>query len=85
MMASPAGGESEGEDMQNEASPREMNDRIYRSLRRSGAEEGAFGCECGSERCDERVELLAIEYAARESQPLLAPGHEQVAPDRPPP
>lgn len=30
---------------------------------------------CG---CAERVELLVIEYAAREEEPLLAPGHKRV-------
>jgi len=69
--------------MHNRASPRELNDRTYRSLRRSGDEEGAFACECGSDGCDERLQLLSIEYAARESHPLLAPGHEPVASDRP--
>jgi hypothetical protein len=58
-----------------------MNDRTYRSLRRSGDEEAEFVCECGSDSCDERMLLLAIEYAARETQPLLARGHEQVATD----
>jgi len=38
--------------MENRASPREMNDRAYRSLQRAGAE---------------RVGLLVLEYAARES------------------
>ncbi|HKO73910.1 MAG TPA: hypothetical protein VJU01_01210 [Gaiellaceae bacterium] len=52
-----------------------MNDRVYRSLRRVGAEEGDFACECQAQGCNERVERLLIEYAARESQPLLAPGH----------
>ena len=61
--------------MENQASPREMNDRVYRSLRRVGAEEGDFACECQAQGCNEQVERLLIEYAARESQPLLAPGH----------
>jgi len=72
-------GEFKGEGMENRASSREMNDRTYRSVRRAGAEEGDFACECGSEGCSERMGLLAIEYAAREDQPLLAPGHERVA------
>jgi hypothetical protein len=62
--------------MEHQASPRELNDRVYRSLRRAGAEEGDFACECQAQGCNERVERLLIEYAARESQPLLAPGHE---------
>jgi hypothetical protein len=66
--------------MENRASVREMNDRTYRSLRRAGAEEGDFACECESEGCNGRMGLLAIEYAARDDQPLLAPGHERVAP-----
>jgi len=66
--------------MENRASGREMNDRTYRSLRKIGAEEGDFACECGGDRCSERMERLVIEYAARDDGPLLAPGHhEQVA------
>jgi hypothetical protein len=67
--------------MENRASPQEMNDRTYRSLRRTGAEGGDFACECGGEGCSERIGLLMIEYAARDSQALLAPGHRQVVPD----
>ena len=67
--------------MENQASPRELNDRVYRSLRRSGAEEGDFACECQARDCEERVGRLLIEYAARESQPLLAPGHQASATD----
>jgi hypothetical protein len=66
--------------MENRASPQEMNDRAYRSLRRAGEEEGDFACECGSAGCNERIELLAIQYAARDDGPLLAPGHHRVAP-----
>jgi hypothetical protein len=66
--------------MENRASPQEMNDRTYRSLRRAGAEEGDFACECESEGCNVRIGLLMIEYAARDDGPLLAPGHERVAP-----
>ena len=62
--------------MENRASPQEMNDRVYRSLRRNGAEEGAFACECEAQGCSEQVVRLLIEYAARENQPLVAPGHE---------
>jgi hypothetical protein len=54
---------------------RDLNDRTFRVLWGLGAEEGDFVCECGRKGCDERLELLVIEYAARESQPLLAPGH----------
>jgi hypothetical protein len=54
---------------------REVNDRAYNILWRLGTESGDFACECGSKGCDQRVELLVIEYAARDAQPLLAPGH----------
>ena len=56
---------------------REVNDRTYNVLWGLGADEGDFACECGSKGCDERVELLVIEYAAHGAQPLLAPGHAQ--------
>jgi hypothetical protein len=77
------GGEIEGRGMENVGSPeplREVNDRAFGYLRRSGAERGDFACECGSQDCSEQVELLLIEYAAREDQPLLAPGHRQNLP-----
>jgi hypothetical protein len=67
--------------MENQASLRELNDRVYRSLQRTGAEGGDFACECEAHDCEERVERLLIEYAAREGQPLLAPGHEASSPD----
>jgi hypothetical protein len=54
---------------------RERNDRAYSRLWVVEAEKGDFACECGTKGCDERVELLVIEYAARGDQPLLAPGH----------
>ena len=54
---------------------REVNDRTYSVLWGLGAEEGDFACECGSKGCDVRVELLVVQYAARENEPLLAPGH----------
>jgi hypothetical protein len=70
--------------MENERTPelvvREVNDRAYSVLWGLGAEEGDFACECGQEGCEERVDLLVIEYAARDSRPLLAPGHRVVAP-----
>ena len=66
--------------MENRASPQEMNDRAYRSLQRAGEEEGDFACECGGDSCNERIELLAIQYAARDDGPLLAPGHRRIAP-----
>jgi hypothetical protein len=74
------GRRSKEKTLENRASPREINDRTYRSLRRIGAEEGDFACECGGERCNERIELLPIQYAARDDGPLLAPGHEPIAP-----
>jgi hypothetical protein len=58
---------------------REVNDRTYSVLWGLGAEEGDFACECGSEGCEERVVLLVIEYAARDDEPLLAPGHKRVS------
>lgn len=69
--------------MENGALPnlmREVNDRTFSSLRGFGAEKGDFACECGGEGCRERVELLVIEYAARDDQPLLAPAHRRLAP-----
>ena len=59
---------------------RDVNDRTFESLRGFGAEEGDFACECGGEGCQERLELLVIEYAARDDQPLLAPRHQRFAP-----
>ena len=59
---------------------RDVNDRIYSVLWGLGAEDGEFVCECGDEGCTERLEVLVVEYAARDQQPLLAPGHPQVAP-----
>jgi hypothetical protein len=58
---------------------REVNDRTFNVLRGLGSEDGDFHCECGKEGCAERLELLVIEYAAREEEPLLAPGHKRVA------
>jgi hypothetical protein len=58
---------------------REMNDRTYNILWGLGAEDGDFACECGRNTCVERVDLLVIEYAARDARPLLAPGHALVA------
>ena len=57
---------------------REVNDRTYSVLWGLGAEEGDFACECADEDCEARVMLLVIEYAARDDEPLLAPGHERV-------
>ena len=57
---------------------REVNDRTFASLQRFAAEEADFACECGGADCRERVNLLAIEYAARDDKPLLAPGHKRV-------
>lgn len=59
---------------------REVNDRAFGVLRSFGSEEGDFACECGERDCCERVELLLIEYAARDDRPLLATGHRQAAP-----
>jgi hypothetical protein len=67
--------------MENGLSPRptrDVNDHAYGVLWGLGAEEGDFACECGERGCHERVELLVIEYAARDDQPLLAPGHKPV-------
>lgn len=64
--------------MENGTSPellRELNEHTYNVLWGLGAEEGDFACECGDQGCDERMGFLVIEYAARDSQPLLAPGH----------
>jgi hypothetical protein len=58
---------------------REVNDRTFNVLRGLGSEDGDFHRECGKEGCAERLELLVIEYAAREEEPLLAPGHKRVA------
>ena len=59
---------------------REVNDRAYNVLWGFGVEEGDFACECGEKGCRERVGLLVIEYAARDDRPLLAPGHQRLAP-----
>jgi hypothetical protein len=69
--------------MENVLSPvplREVNDRAYSMLWGLGAEEGDFACECGGKECRERVQLLVIEYAARDDQALLAPGHRPLIP-----
>lgn len=69
--------------MENGTSPellRELNEHTYNVLWGLGAEEGDFACECGERDCCERVELLLIEYAARDDRPLLASGHRQAAP-----
>jgi hypothetical protein len=39
---------------------REVNDRAYNRLWGLEAEKGDFACECGSNGCDERVELLGL-------------------------
>jgi hypothetical protein len=57
---------------------REVNDRTYNILWGLGAEDGDFACECGRNSCVERVDLLVIQYAARDARPLLAPGHAPV-------
>jgi hypothetical protein len=57
---------------------RDMNDRTFGVLRELRVEEGEYCCECGKKECGERLELLVIEYAAREERPLLAPGHKRV-------
>jgi hypothetical protein len=58
---------------------RAVNDRIFHTRVELHEQDGNFACECGHEDCSERLELATIEYAARESQPLLAPGHKRVA------
>ena len=55
------------------------NDRIYNVSWGVGGEDGDFLCECGNKDCAEQVQFLLIEYAAREGEPILAPGHKQVA------
>ena len=59
---------------------RATNERVYNVLWGVGAETGDFVCECGNKDCVEHVELLAIEYAARHEQAILAPGHRQLVP-----
>ena len=69
--------------MENETPPeliRDVNDRIFNLSRTQGSEDAVFVCECGTKGCSERMELFLIEYAAREDQPLLARGHQRVAP-----
>jgi hypothetical protein len=43
---------------------REINDRIYEVLAKSGSEDGDFLCECGSDGCTETVQLTLREHAA---------------------
>ena len=65
----------------NEASFRELNDRLESDVHRGNTEPdfAGFVCECGSEDCDTTIRVALESYAAvREDDKLfmVVPGHE---------
>jgi hypothetical protein len=78
--------------IRNEALFRELNERvreIEETLEARGVAEptdyGEYFCECGMERCIEKIRLTHEEYERVRSSPLqfaIVPGHEIVAVER---